>query len=831
MRELPLVLLIALSVSTISARACAQDTRPNIVILLADDMGVGDLGCYGQARIETPHIDALARDGVLARYAYAAAPVCAPSRCSLLTGLHAGHCTVDHNDEPNLPLGLGDPTIADVLAREGYRTALVGKWGLGGETDHGEPFTLASLPSTFGFEHVLAVLDQERAQDHFPDRVWAGEGWRVIPENADGAHGVWDADVFADDALAFIDAHDTRPFFLYFASTLPHRELDPPTLAHADTDWPEAERAYATMVERFDADVGRIVERLDALDRSTIVIVASDNGPVDVDGHTVAFFDSTAGLRGQKRDLYEGGLRVPLIVHWRGTLSPREITTPVALYDLFPTLVSLVHAEAPSSLDGVAIDAWLRGERADAAHESLFFSVHEARTAVSIRRGAWVAIQREDAVELYDLGVDPDQHEDVAAAHAAEARALLDAAAAQQSGPIRRSFPILRFGGDGVLLPAVDPRTFTTALELGMSSRDPLVLEGVGDAPRSLVTAHGGHAEDDAIALASGDYLTLPAQPALSFGDESFTLQARVRLDHVMQDAHGREARRYLALSKPTGSPDELLDWGVMVQTGDLTPAGTGHELAILFADPEIGGHGTWTIATHDLAITDDRWHSLVFRFDAAARRATIGLDDAREEFAVDDLGHVRSDGPLVIGAHHDLRGTFDGFLDGAIASFRLDRGVVPDAMLGQDTREPTHDFELALGEIPIGSEAITRTIWIENAGASPTMAMDVEGEVTVSDERVHVELTPVRTLTSRTPITVRIDPSRVGPFSAGVAIAATISHYGIRVRGPIGFSVTGEVVAPPTEAPFPWTAVALAVVVAIALVIAGLRRSESRRA
>lgn len=839
-------LLIAIVLSLAAATAQAQDGRPNVVILLADDLGLGDLGCYGQTRIATPHLDALAAEGVRATHAYAAAPVCAPSRCALLTGMHTGHCAVDHNDEPNVPLGLSDPTLAEVLAREGYRTAIVGKWGLGGETDHGEPFATYSLPNAMGFEHALVVLDQERAQDHFPERVFVDGGWRVLPENADGARGLWDADVFADDALAWIDAgaSDPRPLFLYFASTLPHRELDVPDAGHADTDWPEAERAYATMVERFDADVGRIVARLDALGgaRSTIVIVASDNGPVSIDGHAAAFFDSAAGLRGEKRDLYEGGLRVPLIVRWRGQLAPRALETPVTLYDLFPTVAALVGAGAPAPLDGVVIAPWLRGERTDAAHARMFFSVSEASggaediTRFALYEGPLALIERADgAHELYDLVADPRQGHDLAAERADDVARLHAARLAESTGPVRRSIPVMEIRGETALLPSLDPRAFAPVLALVRTTDG---IEARADvSPRLAVTAHGGgvaEGDAEAIALPAGDYLTLPSHPALSFGDASFTVRARVRLDHVVPGALStREGRRYLALAKPTASPDEMLDWGVLVQAADLAIArnasATGHELAFVFADPEIGGHGTWTVVAPTLAITDSEWHVVTFRFDAEAGRAAITLDDRSETVDVEDLGHVRSDGPLVIGAHHDVHGTFDGFLDGALRDFQLSRGVVPDEALDVDVREPTYDFELDLGTIEPGADEVTRTLYVTNVGTAPSLAIDVAGTFETSDERVTVELTPTRTVTDRVPITIRVRPTRPGPFTATAFVSATIAHLGIGVRGPMGFTIHGDVLAPapPSEGlPFGWLVAGLASATALAVLAMRLRRS-----
>jgi arylsulfatase A-like enzyme len=453
---------LALALLSVSSLARAQDTRPNVVIFLADDLGVGDLGAYGQTRIATPNIDRLATEGVIARHAYSAAPVCAPSRCALMTGMHTGHCSVDHNEEPNIPLGLSDPTLPEVLAREGYRTALIGKWGLGGETDEGAAYGTASLPTAMGFSHVFAVLDQERAQNHFPERVFVDGSWRELPGNAGGRRILFDEDLFFGDALTFVSATETdpRPFFLVFASTLPHRTFDPPSIAHTE-DWPDVERAYATMVERFDRDVGTIVSQLDAVsgDRRTIVIIASDNGPTSVDGHEVSFFGSSMTLRGQKRDLYDGGLRVPLIVRWRGTLDARELTVPVALYDLFPTITDLVHTTSPAGMDGVSLAPWLRGERSDAPHASMFFSAlegrggSEPRTLFSFHEGPLALIERADGIaELYDLDADPSQANDLASARASEVTRLHDARVAAGTGPITRATPVLHASLDGAPL-------------------------------------------------------------------------------------------------------------------------------------------------------------------------------------------------------------------------------------------------------------------------------------------------------------------------------------------------------------------------------------------
>lgn len=805
-----------------------DDTRPNIVILLADDLGVGDLGCYGQTRIRTPHIDALAAEGVRMQRAYASAPVCAPSRCSLLTGLHSGHCSVDHNDEPNVPLGLTDPTIAEVLAREGYRTGLVGKWGLGGETDHAQPFGVSSLPTELGFGHVFAVLDQELAQDHYPDRVFVDGAWREVPANAARARGSWDADLFVDDALAFVDraSSDARPFFLYFASTLPHRELDPPTLAHAETDWPAAERAYATMVERFDADVGRLVERLDALGgaRGTIVILASDNGPVTVDGHDVAFFDSTVGLRGQKRDLYEGGLRVPLIVRWRGEINPRTLDTPIALYDLFPTLTDVIRASTPTPMDGVSFLAWLRGPRTDAIHDHMFFSAEEARggtedvTRFAIRQGPLVLIQRADSVlELYDLDADPRQARDLAgdlsSDRASDVQRLTALRAAESTGSVRRVFPIL--GVEGALVSSTPerPRAFAPVDQRGFESPSPHEL------PRGLTIAG-------------------PGSPEVSFGDASFTLEARVRLDHLSAEtATTREARRYLALRKPERSPDELLDWGVLVQAGDLAlagdPAATGHELAFVFADPEIGGHGTWSIVARELAITDGAWHSVVFRFDAEARQATVRLDDRTQTIAFEDLGHVRSDGLYILGGHQDELGHDDGYLDGAFDAFRLSRGVVPDEWLGVVLPpDPPRTLALDLGTLALGGPEVSRTLFVVNAAPSAALAMEVDARNLALDSRARLEFVRTRTVTAgvRVPLTLRFRPDFAGVIDEHFTLVGFVAHYGIEVpEGLIDVHVVGEVVAPPPGEGLPLVPILLAIGISALAIRLAIRRRRAR--
>jgi arylsulfatase A-like enzyme len=824
-------------------RARAQDARPNVVVILADDLGFGDLGCYGQARLRTPHLDALAAEGARFTRAYAAAPVCAPSRCALMTGMHVGHCAVDHNDEPNLPLGLEDPTLAEVLARAGYRTGVVGKWALGGETPEGTTYALASAPWNLGFERSLVVLDQARAQDHFPERLHEDGVPRAVLGNEAGGRGRWDAGLYLERALAFVDesATDPRPFFLYFPSTLPHRELVVPSTDGIDPSWPEPERAYAAMVQRLDADVGALLARLEerGLAERTLVIFASDNGPTDIDGHLVSFFASSGALRGQKRDLDEGGLRVPLLVRGPGVRAG-TVDAPVALYDLLPTLAELAGTDAPDGIDGVSLARWLHGEGEGEPH-ARFYSFasearggSEARSRHALREGSLLLIERaDDSVELYDLASDPSEAHDLAAERASDVARLREARIAESTGPRRRSWPVLEVRGEGVAPTSIEVPASVPVLDLEVRSSEqpPALGSRIDTPPLAIVATRDARAEDGALVLPSGSYVTVGAHPAIALGDASFTLEARVRLHHLPEGpALTREARRYLALEKPTGARDELLDFAVLAQAGDLAGEGaTGHELAVLFADPELGGHGTWALVARELAITDGAFHDLAIRIDAEHRTATFALDGRSQALSYEDLGHVRSDGPLVLGAHHDARGVFDGHLDGAIASFRLSRGLAPTIAPAASART----LVLDLGAIPVGAPDVVRSIALSNAGAAPSRAMDLALARDDADPRLAIDFMPVHTLTrgaAPIPLVLRLRTDTPGPLEETLVLHATASHLGLSAAGaPLAIVVRGEIV--PTTAPdtTPTRLVLwLAALAALAMVIAAARRRRS---
>ncbi|MBI5365003.1 MAG: arylsulfatase [Planctomycetes bacterium] len=428
----------------------AAPRPPNVIVILADDLGVGELGCYGQTKIKTPHLDTLAREGLRFTQYYAGAPLCAPSRCALLTGKHAGHAYIRDNEElmpeGQQPLRASEVTLAELLKSRGYATACVGKWGLGGPKSEGEP-------NAQGFDHFFGFLCQRRAHDHYPTYLWR-DGARVVlsgnPGDAPGAQ--YAEDLFADDALAWITAQRERPFFLYFTPTIPHASLQAPAedvaayrgaLADAPYDGKqgyikveEPHATYAAMVTRLDRDVGRLVAKIDELGlaRDTLVLFASDNGPTydRVGGADSDFFASTGGLRGRKGSVYEGGIRAPLIARWSGKIAPGRTTDEVAAaWDLMPTIVGLADARPrtseatapialplPLDLDGVDLSPLLLGELFGVKRH-LYWELRSYGGQQAARFGDWKAVRREidkgnTEIELYDLAHDPNETHDLA---------------------------------------------------------------------------------------------------------------------------------------------------------------------------------------------------------------------------------------------------------------------------------------------------------------------------------------------------------------------------------------------------------------------------------
>jgi arylsulfatase A len=418
-------------VGILSSMPGAAATRPNIIYLLADDLGYGDLGSYGQQLIRTPRLDALAAAGMRFTQHYAGAPSCAPARCVLMTGLHTGHARLRANTR--LPLLPEDTTFPQLLQRAGYATGGVGKWGLGLEDSTGAPWQK-------GFDQFFGYLDQRHAHTYYPDHLWRNAQRVEIPENRDGARVIYSHDLFVDEALDFIRQHSDRPFFFYGALTIPHAEMAVPadSLAEYEGRWPEPRpfagsatyqpqtqpRAVrAAMITRLDRDVGRILDLLDELGiaERTLVIFTSDNGPITAGGQDPEFFNSTGGLHGLKFTLYEGGIRVPFIARWPNRIAPGGVSDFVSDFaDMFPTFTELAGVTPPDDLDGVSILATLLGQRDERAQRQYHY--WEAAPQQAIRVGDWKAYRPAPhrPIELYHLGRDPGETRNLAEEHPEE---------------------------------------------------------------------------------------------------------------------------------------------------------------------------------------------------------------------------------------------------------------------------------------------------------------------------------------------------------------------------------------------------------------------------
>lgn len=403
---------------------------PNIIFILADDLGYGDLGCYGQQVIQTPNLDRMATEGVRFTQCYAGSTVCAPSRCCLMTGLHTGHAYVRGN--ALVPLRPEDATVAERLKAAGYTTALIGKWGLG------EPGT-TGVPNRKGFDEFFGYLNQGHAHNYYPEYLWRNEQKERIEGNVESKEHpgvsverkVYADDLFTREALAFIEREKQKPFFLYLAYTIPHANNErggaegdgmevPDYGPYADKDWRSPDKGHAAMITRMDRDIGALFGKLRALgiDDDTIVFLSSDNGPHKEGGADPAFFKSSGPLRGIKRDLYEGGIRVPGIVRWPGKVKAGAVSEQVwAFWDFLPTACKLAGTKTPDGLDGVSIvPTFLGGKQKQ--HEFLYWEFHERGFARAVRMENWKAVVPPGKpLELYDLSKDIGETNNVAADH------------------------------------------------------------------------------------------------------------------------------------------------------------------------------------------------------------------------------------------------------------------------------------------------------------------------------------------------------------------------------------------------------------------------------
>jgi arylsulfatase A-like enzyme len=410
----PVLILTMLSAteSFLAKSVNRQDKqRPNIIFILTDDLGYGDLGCYGQKVIQTPNLDRLAAEGLRFTDAYTPAPVCGPARCGLMTGKHMGHAYIRNNSSPpDVPLRPQDLTIAELLQSAGYRTGLVGKWGLGGPGSTGGP-------TRKGFDYSFGFLEHSEG-NYFPRLLWRNEKKVKIPPRT------YQQDIFTDEALQFIEREKSTPFFLYLAYMVPHSPYEiPSTEPYSAQPWQEDDKRFAAMITHLDRDVGNILARLRELgiEENTVIFFGSDNGP-----ETQTIFNSVGSLNGIKRTLYEGGIRVPFIAYWKGTINPQVNSTPVAFYDFLPTACELAGLNPPSQIDGVSLLPILKGE-AFVPHRFLYWEFklkNDKGFMQAVRLGSWKGIMIKDnrkrpkkSFELYDLSNDPAEVRELSSAY------------------------------------------------------------------------------------------------------------------------------------------------------------------------------------------------------------------------------------------------------------------------------------------------------------------------------------------------------------------------------------------------------------------------------
>lgn len=445
-----LCLLIALSSCK---EAPEEQLKPNIIFILADDLGYGDLGAYGQQIIQTPNLDELAARGMRFTQHYAGNTVCAPSRCALMTGFHMGHAEIRGNGQAEpygqMPLSAEALTVAEVLKQAGYTTGMIGKWGLGVEGGSG-------FPLSQGFDFFYGYLDQVLAHNYYPEYLWRNHEKEYLDNqvkylDSTAWHGglgsysirkkTYSHDLFAREALDFVRAHQEGPFFLYLPFAIPHdngeerpgeRQEVPDHGIYATKDWPREQKGYAAMITRMDRDVGRLMALLDELElrENTLVFFASDNGPMP-DREFTAFFNSNGPLRGGKRHMYEGGIRVPLIASWEGKVQRNSSSDhPSAFWDFLPTACDIAGVPIPEGIDGISYLPTLLG-REQPRHSYLYWEIVEQGGQQAIRKGLWKLIRRKvisdppGILELYNLQEDPGEEVNLASEYPEIAEELL----------------------------------------------------------------------------------------------------------------------------------------------------------------------------------------------------------------------------------------------------------------------------------------------------------------------------------------------------------------------------------------------------------------------
>jgi arylsulfatase A-like enzyme len=450
------ILIVLLILINLPIQGQPSVKKPNIIYILADDLGYGDLGCYGQKHFATPHIDNLAKHGMRFTHHYAGAPVCAPSRSALLTGLHTGHTPVRGNKEVlpegQWPLPTSSHLLTELLKSTGYITGAFGKWGLGFPGSEG-------APNKQGVDSFYGYNCQRLAHNYFPEYLWDNEEQIFLAGNKGTSKGDYAPDKIHQHALQFLQDQKDTTFFLFYPMVIPHAELvapEPYMARHRGKYLPErifngtdegerfrkgaygsqaeSHAAFAAMINLMDDQVGEILSKLEELhlDKNTIIIFTSDNGPHQEGGADPDFFDSNGILKGYKRDLYEGGIRVPMIVRWPGVIKGGVITDHVsAFWDVMPTVADIIDAKVPEEVDGISFLPTLTGQNAkQKKHDHLYWEFHELGGRMALRKGDWKLIQYNvnkipaGQFELYNLKDDPSEENNLAMKYPDKVKAL-----------------------------------------------------------------------------------------------------------------------------------------------------------------------------------------------------------------------------------------------------------------------------------------------------------------------------------------------------------------------------------------------------------------------
>lgn len=441
--------LVFTSCSSKEEKTVEVEKKTNIIFILADDLGYGDLGFLGQQYIETPNIDRLAKEGMFFTNHYSGATVCAPSRSSFLTGLHTGHTPIRGNrevqPEGQYPMPDSIPSIARVMESAGYKTGAFGKWGLGFVGTTGDP-------NSQGFEEFYGYNCQRYAHRYYPAHLWHNSDKIVLEGNGWVEKTVYAPDAIQKETISFLENNKDNPFFLFMPIVMPHAELaapedeiiqkyrakfgdEKPHPAGKGTEYgpdltisayqshPTPHAAFAAMVERMDVYVGEVLAKLEELGlaENTLIVFASDNGSHQEGGADPDFFDSNGPYRGHKRDLYEGGVRSPMIAWWPGKIKAGSQSDHIsAFWDLMPTFAEVAGTKAPDTIDGISFLPALLAQKDQKEHEYLYWEFHEQGGKQAVRQGKWKAVKlqvfgsKEPVFELYDLSVDIGEQNNIA---------------------------------------------------------------------------------------------------------------------------------------------------------------------------------------------------------------------------------------------------------------------------------------------------------------------------------------------------------------------------------------------------------------------------------